>query len=90
MSTEATAHGYIDKAAVVLKSVPARGAAVIAVLTTIATVVVPQLPVAYQAQAAAYVATAIAAVTAVVQMVVRLTPAPKAEQGIFPPADTEV
>lgn len=85
MSTEATAHGIIDKVAVVLKSVPAMGAAVIAVLTTIATVLIPTLPTGWQAQAAAYVATGIAAITAVVQMVVRLTPAPKAEQGIFPP-----
>ncbi len=90
MSAEATAHSFIDKARVVLTSVPAIGGAVIAVLTTVATVLIPTLPASVQVQAAAYVASAIAAVTTVVGMVKRLTPAPQDQQGIFPPADPPV
>jgi len=62
------------KVGVLLRAVPAWGAAAVAVLTVVGQNVVPLLPGPWAVRATGYVATALAAVATVVSVVSRVTP----------------
>ena len=61
---------------VVLGAVPAWGAALTAVLSSLSTSVIPLLPVTWQVKAAAIVAAVVAGIATVVKVVARVTAVP--------------
>jgi hypothetical protein len=65
---------FVEKVKVVLKSVPAQGAAVVALLTGVSAAVVPELPADLGVKVGAYVAAAVGVVHAVVRVVSKVTP----------------
>lgn len=77
----------LARAKVLLTAAPTYLATVAAVLTVIATQIVPLLPADYGAQVAGWVATGLAAVAAVVRVVSILTPADPATYGLLPPSE---
>lgn len=80
---------FWKKAGVVLKALPTRAAAVVALLTTVSLEVVPVLPVTWQLKVGAWVASAIGGITAVVAVISRVTPILWPEdKGLLPKDDT--
>jgi mannitol-1-phosphate/altronate dehydrogenase len=72
-----------EKVKVLLNAVPSYGAVVVAAITAVSAVVVPELPGPVGVQVAAYVAAAVAFVQTVVSVVSRVTPVvDKAHQGL--------
>lgn len=75
---------FLEKVKVLLNAVPAWGATATAVLTFLATYVVPKLPGDWPVKAGAFVAAALGFVATVVSVVSRVTPAPADQVGLLP------